>query len=376
MARRSDVLNSLSGLGAATSKFGQMIAERQRLDSSLLNDQQGRDIAGKQEDRASQMFAPQLQATQNAASMSGLNLLGAERQEDVNKRISEATVMQNQANQEGWEGFTPEMGDVTQAQRELKKRNLWRERDGQAQLSVDEYIQEKMSAKKQAEQADEVYQVEIEGKKLGNKGKLQDMRKTDAEIRKLEKELEAIGKGGLDPEKQVAIEQKLMSTYLNQNKGFQDVHDAYGRVKAAAQDPSPAGDLALIFNYMKMLDPGSTVREGEFANAENSGSVPTSIINKYNKAIKGERLSENRQDFINQASNLYKSARGNYDRTQKTFTDLSNNYGVNPANVVINLENEGMGGASPKQFKSAREAMASGLPPGTIVMINGEEAEL
>ena len=44
-------------------------------------------------------------------------------------------------------------------------------------------------------------------------------------------------------------------------KSFAEQASAYGRVVASAEDPSPAGDLALIFNYMKVLDPGSTVRD-------------------------------------------------------------------------------------------------------------------
>jgi len=44
---------------------------------------------------------------------------------------------------------------------------------------------------------------------------------------------------------------------------FTDVSDAYSRVLASVgpgNEGTPAGDIALIFNYMKMLDPGSPVR--------------------------------------------------------------------------------------------------------------------
>ena len=84
---------------------------------------------------------------------------------------------------------------------------------------------------------------------------------------------------------------------------------AFGRVIASAEDPSAAGDLALIFNYMKILDPGSTVREGEFANAQNSGGVDDRVIALYNSLFAGTRLSQvQRDDFINRASRLYSEA--------------------------------------------------------------------
>lgn len=97
-------------------------------------------------------------------------------------------------------------------------------------------------------------------------------------------------------------------------KGYIDVRDAYDRVKSAAEDPSGAGDLALIFNYMKVLDPGSVVREGEFANAENSAGIPSKIRNLYNKTIEGKRLTEDqRADFVDRAGRLVEPKKANYE---------------------------------------------------------------
>lgn len=63
-------------------------------------------------------------------------------------------------------------------------------------------------------------------------------------------------------------------------------------------EASAAGDMALIYNYMKVLDPGSAVKEGEYATAEKAGSVPDAIVNLYNKAREGEFLTEKqRADF-------------------------------------------------------------------------------
>ncbi len=91
---------------------------------------------------------------------------------------------------------------------------------------------------------------------------------------------------------------------LPEVKEFSKVRSAYNKVKVAGEDPSPAGDLSLIFNYMKILDPGSVVKEGEFANAQNAGGIDTKIRNFYNQVVDGTRLSaEQRQDFLNQARN-------------------------------------------------------------------------
>lgn len=107
-------------------------------------------------------------------------------------------------------------------------------------------------------------------------------------------------------EDQQDIAYKINKDYVAQSGEFKKQVDAYNRIVASAEDPSAAGDLALIFNYMKILDPGSTVREGEFATAQNSGSIPSIIQAQYNKVMKGERLAnEQRSDFLDRSTRLY-----------------------------------------------------------------------
>ena len=97
---------------------------------------------------------------------------------------------------------------------------------------------------------------------------------------------------------------------------------AFGRIIASAQDPSPAGDLAMIFNYMKILDPGSTVREGEFANAQNSGGIDDKTVALYNQVIKGTRLSQTqRDDFLGRAAMLYEEAERGLLETRKWYVN-------------------------------------------------------
>lgn len=119
-------------------------------------------------------------------------------------------------------------------------------------------------------------------------------------------------------------------------KEFSTVDDAWGRIIASAEDPSAAGDLALIFNYMKVLDPGSTVREGEFATAQNSAKVPDIIRAKYNQVTKGERLAPaQRNDFVNRAQKLYGNALEKYDKTVSEFQRLAELSGYNPEMVIF-----------------------------------------
>lgn len=91
-------------------------------------------------------------------------------------------------------------------------------------------------------------------------------------------------------------------------KNTQLVAQSYSKIKEVTQNPSPAGDMTLVFNYIKMLDPGSTVREGEYATAQNTTGVSGTILRAYNAALNGESLlPEQRNDFLNQANRIFKS---------------------------------------------------------------------
>lgn len=144
----------------------------------------------------------------------------------------------------------------------------------------------------------------------------------------------------IDPAKAVESSTALRKELTDVSKTFQVQDDAYGRVLASAKNPSPAGDMALIFNYMKVLDPGSSVREGEYASAANAGSVPARIQALYNKAIDGKQLEDSqRMDFVNRAKMLYSDAADKQIGRQKRYTTLSEKAGIDPSDVVENFVN-------------------------------------
>jgi len=118
---------------------------------------------------------------------------------------------------------------------------------------------------------------------------------------------------------------------------YQKFGDAWGRVQEAAMNPSPANDIALIFAYMKILDPTSAVREGEFATAANAGSIPQRVWARYNKLIRGEELNaEQRNDFLSSAYGLVRSQHRNAQRIVDRYGNLAAGYGVNPKAVAEN----------------------------------------
>jgi hypothetical protein len=148
----------------------------------------------------------------------------------------------------------------------------------------------------------------------------------------VQKKLQGADGGGPKP----ATPKELRDEYTKANKDYEQAMIGYGKVVSAAKDPSPAGDIALIFGFMKTLDPNSTVREGEFATAQNAGSVPERIQAMYNSVIQGTRLtSPQRSDFINQAGGQFKVYQDRKAVADQFFTGLSERSGINPQDVLV-----------------------------------------
>mgnify|MGYP000023276630 CR=1 FL=1 len=124
-------------------------------------------------------------------------------------------------------------------------------------------------------------------------------------------------------------------TGLPRIKNFAGVTEAYSRIVASAQDPSAAGDLALIFNYMKVLDPGSTVREGEFATAQNAGGVDARVRSLFNSVVDGTRLTATqRADFLDRSNRLYKSQESLVLPLYEYYGNIATSRGFDPERVL------------------------------------------
>lgn len=119
-------------------------------------------------------------------------------------------------------------------------------------------------------------------------------------------------------------------------KEFKAVEGAYNQIRSiSAKPPSAAGDMSLVFSFMKMLDPGSVVREGEFANAQNAAGIPDRVVNAYNKALNGQLLNpKQRNDFTAQAQTIFGAQKGRFDGIATEYRGYAGDYGVDPERVV------------------------------------------
>lgn len=120
-------------------------------------------------------------------------------------------------------------------------------------------------------------------------------------------------------------------TSLGQVKDFGSIVAAYTRIQKSVEEPSAAGDLSLIFNYMKMLDPQSVVREGEFAAAAAAGGYGERVAAMVQKLKDGTLLTASqRADFVDRATRLYKGAEGTFDERTQEYKGFAEQSGIDP----------------------------------------------
>lgn len=130
----------------------------------------------------------------------------------------------------------------------------------------------------------------------------------------------------------------LRKEYQNATKDFGVVSDAYGRIKATANSVTPAGDLSMIYAYMKMLDPGSVVRESEFALAQNAKPLLDRLGISWDavkSAWEGTKLQPQvRADFLKQAESLYQQQLQQKGQVDEQYNTLASRFGFDPSLVV------------------------------------------
>ena len=161
-------------------------------------------------------------------------------------------------------------------------------------------------------------------------------------------------KDGINPktEKQFQFEEKLSKQYtIEPNvKNYRGIRDAYDRLNSAytIQTNSPEAraqaDLSMVIAYMKMLDPGSVVREGEQEMARQTAGISDQLFNTYNKVKTGEFLTEaQRAGFMLNAQQIRQDVEINLASTNTSYQDRAKRYGVNPSFILSPKEYEEIG---------------------------------
>jgi len=160
-------------------------------------------------------------------------------------------------------------------------------------------------------------------------------RKLNTEIQKAAVELEALkATGGRDPEKTFAQEEKIRKEWQGRSKMYGELQGTFNNIKASADTGNGPGDIALITSFMKMLDPGSVVRETEFATARDTAGLFTQLQNRLEKAKNGQLLNPTqRAEYVALSQKYLDSAQKKANQEKKDLGIVVKNYKLNPENV-------------------------------------------
>tara|TARA_R110000765_G_scaffold26683_2_gene65097 strand:- start:141 stop:1169 length:1029 start_codon:yes stop_codon:yes gene_type:complete len=146
----------------------------------------------------------------------------------------------------------------------------------------------------------------------------------------------------LDYKKNIQDQENKLFTAYQGNKVVQEFDASTASVTkllAGLEANNGAGDVAAIFTFMKTLDPGSVVREGEFAVAEDTQGAFGKWWNYYNKLKTGKRLPEKAmQEFKELGINLYQKNQMAVDNIRNNFSELANNQGLNIDNIFVDAD--------------------------------------
>lgn len=170
--------------------------------------------------------------------------------------------------------------------------------------------------------------------------------KIKAETDKLNQELQALAgnKSILPPEKRIEKEMQLQNAYVKRADDLTSAQRNYEIMRVSAQQRKGQGDYALITSFMKMLDPGSTVRETEFASARDTGGLWTSLKAMVEGWKSGDILDDTqRQEFLDLSKQYLDAAIERDKSVKKGLMPIINNYGLNPENIFVNVHESSTG---------------------------------
>ena len=142
-----------------------------------------------------------------------------------------------------------------------------------------------------------------------------------------------------DPTFQREMDLRQQYDALPEVKDYKVVRSNFERIRKGVEMGTGAGDAAIVFGYMKMLDPTSVVREGEQASARNAAGVPETIRGLYNTLVGGGTISgEARNQILQAAEKVYGESSLNIEELNKRYTGFANNYKLDPNRIVSPVE--------------------------------------
>lgn len=226
--------------------------------------------------------------------------------------------------------LTPEQGqqELASIPTDPAQFGAWRKQEEQTLLTAQQRVQAAQTAAQQAETAR--HNKASEGLTARGQNMLDERAR----------ETNQVTREGNTAKRAVDLEMKLADDYRTQSKNFKDVSEAAKRVNSAlaTASTSPAATLAAATSFMKLLDPGSVVRESELGMALAATGALDRAANYFNTIQRGQVLTPNQvADFRNITNQVFSAAAQAQREVDADYTNRASQYQLNPANIVQDL---------------------------------------
>lgn len=118
-------------------------------------------------------------------------------------------------------------------------------------------------------------------------------------------------------------------------KAHQEVQSAYSQIQQSLKMASPVGDLAGATKIMKLLDPGSVVRESELGMAMAASGAMDRLTNYATNVVNGTKLTPTqRVDFQKLADALYMESGKQYNSKRGEYQGIAERNGLSVPDVL------------------------------------------
>jgi hypothetical protein len=163
-----------------------------------------------------------------------------------------------------------------------------------------------------------------------------------------------VGQKGFENERGLGKDFRAEPIY----KDFSDMQTAYTQVVSSLKQGTPIGDVAGATKVMKLLDPGSVVRESELGIAMAAGGRMDRLQNYFSNMMSGQKLTpQQRDDFERLSNELYAAAGQAYNQKRAEYLQMGDAYGFKNLGTVL-----GKPASIPSIMRQPSAAPAPGTP--------------
>lgn len=146
---------------------------------------------------------------------------------------------------------------------------------------------------------------------------------------------------------------------------YEDALPARDVIAEGVKNPGAVSDMAMVYNFLQVLDPSAIVTANDAQNLAESGGLPEKLQSVYNNLTGGGAFSQaKRASILAQTEQLLSARKQRYDAERQRYGTEAERYGVDPVSVV---------GGTWTRRAPAVEAPRPQPAKGNVFVTNGKE---